>query len=51
MLVHTDLGNLNMLTRRQFIQNELTEKFSLIKGIKDKATCSVRDLVNLSVLS
>ena len=47
MLVHTDLDNLNMLTRRQFIQNELTEKFNLTKGIKDKATCSVRDLYHL----
>ena len=44
MLVHTDLGNLNMLTRRQFIQNKLTEQFNLTKGIKDKATCPVRDL-------
>ena len=47
MLVHTNLGNLNMLTRRQFIQNEYTERFNLTKGIKDKATCSVRDLYHL----
>ena len=47
MLVHTDLGNLNMLTKRQFIQYELTEKFNLTKGIKDKATFSVRDLYHL----
>ena len=38
MLVHTDLGNLNMLTRRQFIQNKLTEQFNLTKEIKDKVT-------------
>ena len=36
MLVHTDLGNLNMLTRSQFIQNELTEKFNLTKGSETK---------------
>ena len=32
-MVHTNLGN---LIRRQFIQDELTEKFNLTKGIKDK---------------
>ena len=33
MLVHTYLGNLDMLTRRQFIQNE---KFNLTNGSKTK---------------
>ena len=32
MLVYIDLGNLNMLTRRQSIQNEFSEKFHLQKG-------------------
>ena len=35
MLVHTDSGNLNTQTRKQFIQNELSEKSNLTKGIKD----------------
>ena len=47
MLVHTNWDSLKMLTRRQFIQNELTEKFNLTKEIKDKETCSIRDLYHL----
>ena len=36
-----------MLIRSQYIKNDLTTKFSLVLGIKDKATCSVTDLFNL----
>ena len=36
-----------MLIRSQYIKNDLTAKFSLVLGIKDKATCSVTDLFNL----
>ena len=35
-----------MLIRSQYIKNDLTTKFSLVLGIKDKATCSVTDLFN-----
>ena len=40
-------ANLYMLIRSQYIKNDLTAKFSLVLGIKDKATCSVTDLFNL----
>ena len=40
-------ANLCMLIRSQYIKNGLTTKFSLVLGIKDKATCSVTDLFNL----
>ena len=40
-------ANLCMLIRSQYIKNDLTTKFSLVLGIKDKATCSVTDLFNL----
>ena len=40
-------ANLHMLIRSQYIKNDLTTKFSLFLGIKDKATCSVTDLFNL----
>ena len=36
-----------MLIRSQHIKNDLTAKFSLVLGIKYKATCSVADLFNL----
>ena len=39
-------GNLRIPIRRKFIQNELTTKFSLIRVIKVKATCSVTNLFN-----
>ena len=40
-------ANLCMRIRSQYIKNDLTTKFSLVLGIKDKATCSVTDLFNL----
>ena len=40
-------ANLCMLIRSQYIKNGLIAKFSLILGIKEKATCSVTDLFNL----
>ena len=40
-------ANLCMLIRSQYIKNDLTMKFSLVLGIKDKATCSAIDLFNL----
>ena len=40
-------ANLCILIRSQYIKNDLTTKFSLVLGIKDKATCSVTDLFNL----
>ena len=36
-----------MLIRSQYIKNDLTTEFSLVLGIKDKATCLVTDLYNL----
>ena len=40
-------ANLYMLFRSQYIKNNLTAKYSLVLGFKDKATCSVTDLLNL----
>ena len=40
-------SNLCMLIRNQYIKNDLTTKFSLVLGIKDKAACLVADLFNL----
>ena len=37
-------ASLCMLIRSQYIKNDLTAKFSLVLGIKDKATCSVAEL-------
>ena len=36
-----------MLIRSEYIKNDLTTKFGLVLGIKDKATCSVTDMFNL----
>ena len=44
---HLLRANLCMLIGSQYIKNDLTTKFSLVLGIKDKATCSVTDLFNL----
>lgn len=38
---------LRTLIKRQFIQNEFTAKFNLMKGIKNEATRSVTDLFHL----
>ena len=43
---HRLRANLCMLIRSQYIKNDLTAEFSLVLGIKDKATCSVTDLFN-----
>ena len=39
-------ANLYMLIRSQYIKNDLTAKFSLVLGTKDKETCSVTDRFN-----
>ena len=47
MFVNIISANPCMLIRSQYIKNDLTTKFCLVLGIKDKATCSVTDLFNL----